>query len=43
MRTLEKELENPDHPGRIRVLQGKDPTPVELRAMIENVSSTIEI
>jgi len=37
MQTLEKELENPDHPGRIRVLQGKDPTPVELRAMIENL------
>ncbi|CAK8672362.1 coiled-coil domain-containing protein 146-like [Clavelina lepadiformis] len=37
MKDLEKELEDPDRPGRVRLLQGKDPSPTELRVMIENL------
>ncbi|XP_078495204.1 coiled-coil domain-containing protein 146 [Ciona intestinalis] len=37
MKELEKELEDPDRPGRVRLLQGKDPSPTELRSMVENL------
>nr|CAB3228172.1 coiled-coil domain-containing protein 146 [Phallusia mammillata] len=37
MRELEKQLEDPDKPGRVRLLQGKDPNPTELRTMIEKL------
>uniref|UniRef100_H2Z879 Coiled-coil domain containing 146 n=1 Tax=Ciona savignyi TaxID=51511 RepID=H2Z879_CIOSA len=37
MKDLENELEDPDQPGRVRLLQGKDPSPTELRCMIENL------
>ena len=38
MTDLEKELEDPDRPGRVRLLRGKDPSPTELRNTIECVS-----
>ena len=38
MADLEKELEDPDRPGRIRLLDGNDPLPTELRDTVENVS-----
>lgn len=37
MRTLEKKLEDPEQPDRVRLLGGKDPTPTELHNKLEEV------
>lgn len=37
MRDLEKKLEDPEHPNRVRLLKGKDPSPTELHKKMEEL------
>lgn len=41
MMELEQEVENPNAKNRARLIEGKDPEPLELQKMIEKVRGTI--
>ena len=41
MMELEQEVENPNAKNRARLIEGKDPEPLELQKMIEKVRGTV--